>query len=146
MILFLDTSALVKLYVLESGSRALHERIKHSLLAVSPLTYGEMHATFARRMRDGLLTPDEHMRLCEEFEANWTSLLQIPFSTRVLALVPGLCQRHPLRGADAMQLACALMLRQEDVQAVFTCSDRQLLTAARAEEVETFDPAGSWEA
>ena len=142
MIVFLDTSALVKLYLVEDGSETLQNRVENTVVAVSPLTYGEIHATFARRLRENLLTPDEHNLLCEAFEADWSTLLQIPFSREVLSQIPGLCRRHPLRGADAMQLACSLMLREEDVEVFFVASDRQLLTAASAEGVGVLDPAG----
>jgi predicted nucleic acid-binding protein len=143
VIVFLDTSALVKLYLVEDGSEALRAHLENTIVAVSPLTFGEVYATFARRLREGLLTPGECDILGEAFEEDWITLLQIPFSREVLAQVPGLCRRHPLRGADAMQLACALLLHQEEVEVLFGTSDRQLLAAARAEGVAVLDPADS---
>jgi hypothetical protein len=140
VIVFLDTSALVKLYVVEAGSQALLSRIENAVVAVSQLTYGETHATFARRLREGLLTAKEHQMLTSGFEDDWRTLIRIPFSDDVLAQVPVLCQRHPLRGADAMQLACAAMLRSENVEVLFATSDQRLLAAARAETLAVFDP------
>jgi len=140
VIVFLDTSALVKLYIAESGSDALQDRIENTVAAVSPLTYGETYATFARRLREDLLTAEEHRLVSGAFEKDWTTLLQIPFSKDVLTQIPNLCRRHPLRGADAMQLACALMLRDEDVEVLFVTSDQQLLRAGNVEGVSTFDP------
>ena len=140
MIRFLDTSALVKLYLEETGSQGLAERLQGKTLAVSHLTYGETYATFARRLREDLLDLDEHQALCETFAENWSGFLQVPFSDAVLANVPSLCQRYPLRGADALQLASALMLRDEELDVFFVASDRQLLTAARGERLSTLDP------
>ena len=140
MIVFLDTSALVKLYIVETGSEALLARIENAVVAVSQLTYGETYATFARRLREGLFTADEHQALCSAFEADWKTLIRIPFSDEVLAHVPGLCQRYPLRGADAMQLASASMLGSEDVELLFVTSDQRLLAAGRAEGFAVFDP------
>ena len=143
MILFLDTSALVKLYVNESGSEALSERVENTLVAVTPLTYGEIYATFARRLREGSLGSEEHEKLCANFENDWPTLLQIPFSREVFAQVPGLCRRNPLRGADAMQMACSLMLQGEGVEVLFVANDQQLLTAASTEGLAVFDPVGA---
>jgi uncharacterized protein with PIN domain len=67
LIVFLDTSALVKLYLLEPGSETLLNQVANAVVAVSPLTYGEMHATFARRLRENLLTTEEHQLLCKAF-------------------------------------------------------------------------------
>jgi len=143
VIAFLDTSALVKFYLDEVGSGALQERIEGETVAVSQLTYGETFATFARRLRDELVTAEEHRELCDVFTDDWETFSRIPFSDEVLAHVPGLCHRHPLRGADAMQLACATMLHEEKLEIRFFTSDRQLLTAARAEGLAVFDPESS---
>lgn len=140
MIVFLDTSALVKLYIVETGSQALLSRIENTVVAVSQLTYGEIYATFARRLREGLLTADEHQSVSTAFEDDWRTLIRLPFSDEVLSHVPGLCQRYPLRGADAMQLACASMLGSEDVELLFVTSDQRLLAAGRAEGFAVFDP------
>ena len=105
MILFLDTSALVKLYIAEPGSEAMRRRVSNELIAVSQLAYAEAHATFARRWREDLLTADELQILIANFEHDWQTVLQIPISEHVLPLVRDLCRDHPLRGADALQLA-----------------------------------------
>ena len=143
MILFLDTSALVKLYISETGSEALRERIEDTVAAVSQLTYGETHATFARRLREGLLSGDEFHSLRDAFETTWTRLTKISFSSEVLEHVPRICAQHPLRGADAMQLACACMLKAERVDILFATSDRQLAAAGKSEGIAVFDPQGA---
>lgn len=78
--------------------------------------------------------------MCNAFEDDWRTVMRIPFSDDVLTQVPGLCRRYPLRGADAMQLACATMLRDEDVGVLFSTSDQRLLAAAGAERLTVFDP------
>ncbi|HVT17946.1 MAG TPA: hypothetical protein VHQ90_17430 [Thermoanaerobaculia bacterium] len=65
----------------------------------------------------------------------------MPVGAAVLTHVPGLCRRHPLRGADAVHLASALLLREEGLDVLFACSDRHLLEAAAAEGLAIFDPA-----
>ncbi len=108
--------------------------------ATTPLTCAEIHATFARRGREGLLGPDELDRLQQQFAEDWDELLRVPTLDGVLALVPGLCARHPLRGADALQLASALFLRQEGLEVTFACADHALLGAAAGEGLAVFNP------
>jgi hypothetical protein len=67
----------------------------------------------------------------------------MPVGAAVLRHMPGLCHRHPLRGADAVHLARALLLREEGLDILFARSDRHLLEAAAAEGLGTFDPAAS---
>ncbi len=140
MTLFLDTSALVKLYLDEPGSPSIQERVAETTVALSHLAYGEIYATFARRLRESLLNEDEHNAVCTAFEEDWSAVLRIPLSAAVLALVPPLCRRHPLRGADALHLASAAMLNERDIDVTFASSDRRQLEAAGAEGIATFDP------
>jgi len=142
LILVLDTSALVKIYISEPGSERMRAVVSQGDPKVaSVLAFAEMHATFARRRREELLLPAELEQIRSGFGDDWERLTQIPVGEAVLRLVPGLCERHPLRGADAVHLASALLLREEGLEVVFACSDRNLLEAAAVEGLVIFDPA-----
>jgi uncharacterized protein len=140
LILFLDTSALVKLYIAEAGSERVREAaIEGEDVAVSVLAFAEINATFSRRRREGLLAAVEYqdLRIC--FSDDWRGLTQVPVGPEVLALVPGLCENHPLRGADAVHLASALLLRAEGLEILFACSDGRLVQAASSEGLAVLD-------
>ena len=142
MILFIDTSALVKLYIAEPGSERMREvATRGEPVAVSDLAFAEIHATFARRRREELLLASELEEVRLVFADDWERLTRVPLGAEVLALVPALCQRHPLRGADAVHLASALLLHGEGLEVTFACADRHLLKAAAAEGLATLDPA-----
>ena len=142
MILLLETSALVKLYIAEPGSERMREAVgRGEPMAASGLAFAEMHATFARRRREGLLLATELEQARQSFEDDWEELTKVPVGASVLKLVPLLCERHPLRGADAVHLGSALLLHGEGLKVTFACSDRHLLEAAAAEGLVPFNPA-----
>jgi predicted nucleic acid-binding protein len=141
LILFLDTSALVKIYIAEPGSERMRKAVaREEPRVASVLAFAEIHATFARRRREELLLDTELKQIRLVFDSDWEKLTQIPVGDAVLTLVPGLCERHPLRGADAIHLASALLLREEGLEVLFACSDRPLLGAAATEGLAIFDP------
>lgn len=140
MIPFIDTSALIKLYVAELGSESLRAKLEKSTIVVSQLSYAEVYATFARRLREGLLKSDEVEVVTSAFEQDWGAMVQVPFSDHVARQIRRLCLQHPLRGADAFQLACAAMLRSEGSDVTFIASDRGLLGIASADGFAVFDP------
>lgn len=142
MILFVDSSVLIKLYIAEPGSERMRwAATQGDTVAASRLAFAEIHAAFARRRREGLLLASEFEQLQHRFSEDWEELTQLPIGAEILTLIPGLCDRHPLRGADAVHLASALFLRQEGLEVTFACSDRQLLEAAAAEGLATLNPA-----
>lgn len=154
--LYLDSSALFKRYQNEQGTKALNARLRKEAKGLrsvftSVLTYAEIHAAFARRAKEKLLSPLEAAAVQDEFDADWAlSIAPIELGTGVLALVRDLVREFPLRGADAIHLASALWLRdiarlglkvdQYTGLLVFVSSDQQLAKAAAKSHLEVFNP------
>jgi predicted nucleic acid-binding protein len=64
MILYLDTSALVKLYVEEPGSRTVRALLERAqVVSTSRVAYVEMRAGLARKLRQGELSEEEYKRI-----------------------------------------------------------------------------------
>jgi uncharacterized protein len=141
-VLYVDTSALAKLYLIEAGSERMTARTRAaSSVASSTLAWPECLASFARRRREGTISPDEHAELREKFIADWGNVATIDLDGRVLEIADRLLLTHALRGADAAHLASALYLAEQGLAVEFACSDRTLISAARAERLTAFDPA-----
>lgn len=140
MILFADTSALIKLYIEEAGSVAMAERARGVRIALSELAYAEVYSTFARRRREDLLTDREHDELAARFEHDWEGVIAVSVRPALAGRVPRLVREHPLRGADAVHLASALALREAGLEVTFAVADARLAQAAAHEGLETFDP------
>lgn len=142
MIVYTDTSALVKLYVREAGSDQMTGLVAGKTVAVSDLAYAEAHATFARRYREGIDSQPVHLALCQQFDREWRSLLRLPVHGDVLRGIPELCRRHPLRAGDAVQLSSALVLMEARLPMTFASCDARLLSAAAGEGLATVEPRG----
>lgn len=75
MILFVDTSTFVKLYIAEPGSERMRKAVAQGdPVAASRLAFAEIHATFARRLREGLLLDSELEQLRLRFGDDWEEL------------------------------------------------------------------------
>jgi predicted nucleic acid-binding protein len=137
---FLDTSALVKVYVQERGSEVVRDLVGRRATLVSGMTYVEARAAFARRKREGVVDADALEDARRFFESHWTRLGVILLTPGLLRDAADLCDRHPLRAGDAIQLASALCARREGLPVLFVGSDRRLLDAAGTEALEVLDP------
>ena len=138
MIVYLDTSSLVKLYVEEDESSKVDALVRSSeFTATSLVAYAEARAAFAHRFREKAFTPDEHDRIKEFFDKDWSSYLILSVTGNMIRLAGDLAEKHALRGFDSIHLASALTLRQElSSPIVFSCFDDKLQKASKRENLQ----------
>lgn len=130
--LYLDTSALVKLYLDEPGREAVTAAVaRERVVATQELAYIETHAAFSRAERESRLTHADLDRLRDEFERDWPSYLVMKVSQPLLEQAVKLVDSFALRAYDAVHLAAAVTLSRETDETVsFACFDRRLNRAA----------------
>mgnify|MGYP001447644006 CR=1 FL=1 len=80
MILYLDTSSLVKLYVRELHSRLVRGWAEEAeILATCRVAYPEMISALNRRFRTGDLSKEDYDRLVKAFAGEWRHFAAIDF-------------------------------------------------------------------
>ena len=135
MKLYLDTSAIVKLYVPEAGRDDVRRAIDScDEVGTSAIAYAELRAATARAVRGGRLGATAGQKLAKSIDADWAGFTTVRLTDALIQRAGQLAEEHGLRGYDAVHLACALRLRarlREEV--VFGCYDDELNAAARAE-------------
>ena len=146
---YLDASALVKRYVDEKGSDWLCAIIApagHLLFFTSRMVIVEVISAFARRVRDGSLTPEGFAAVSDAFRGDCLNEYQImPPTMAVIDLACTLLERYPLRAYDATHLATALgaqqfLVAQGYPSLTFLSADDRLNSAATAEGMAVDNP------
>lgn len=134
MILYLDTSALVKLYVEERGSDLVRQALGNcTVAATSQVAYAEARAAFARACREAAIAPEDYYRVIASFRTDWDNYLAVAVTDRIVYLAGDLAESQALRGFDAIHLASLLTLRQKVRDAVVAaCWDGRLWQAIKA--------------
>ena len=135
MNLYLDTGALVKLYVTEAGSPQCRQAVADARLVVtSVVAYVEARAAFARRRRERELSPSAHRSVVQTLDRDWGRYLRIEAGETLVHDAASLAERHRLRGYDAIHLASAVLLKNRLADTVvFSSWDLALQAAARRE-------------
>lgn len=142
MILYMDTSSLVKLYVDEMHSEAVHRWVQVAdVFATSRVAYPETLGALARRWREGDLDEASFQRVTDAFRAQWLSFAIVNLNETEAG---ELAITHALRGFDAIHLAAALDLRRQagGVVVTFAVFDVRLAQAAKAEGFQVMDEGG----
>jgi uncharacterized protein len=129
-----DSSALVKLYADEEGAQ--EARAWPGAVVVSALSMTEVMAAIWGKALRGELSEPQASVLDRAFAADVRRgrFEVLPVAEDVIARSLACVRRHRLRGADAVQLASALLARDAD-RAVSTMAvfDQRLRGAASAE-------------
>ena len=139
--LYLDTSALIKLFVEENGSALVRTlaggRTGADVLLSSRLGYTEAAVTLARLVHLGRLPTADLASHLSGLEGYWEeSIQEIDLSELVVQDARQLAQRYPLRTYDAIHLASAreakrMMKDVFDGEVQFLAFDTGLVRAAR---------------
>jgi predicted nucleic acid-binding protein len=140
--LYLDTSALIKLYVEEDESIFVEDAVQAAeTTATSIITYVEARSAFSRRRRDGSLILADYHRVVRELDREWQRYFVIPVTDSLVKSAGSLAETHALRDYDAIHLASADFFQEKIREPVtFGCWDSRLETAARRERLQLLRP------
>ena len=145
MILYLDTSALVKLYAEEECTETVERAVDEAeAVATSVVAYPEARAALARKLREDVFSPEEHQEAVEALDEDWETLDKPEVSEDLIREAGDLAEEHALRGFDAIHLAPALLLHdaysgQETEEAVLFLGFDSNLTKAAGKVMQVYE-------
>lgn len=133
VMLYLDSSALVKRYVLEAGSDLVRASIvADPYVATTIVTAVEVRAALAAASRSGRIT--NLAAVVSAARRDWLAYIVVNVDTQLIERAAQAAEQHALRGYDAVQLASALaMARAAGSTVRFGTFDLALRRAAVAD-------------
>ena len=112
MILYLDTSAFIKLYVGEPNADRVRAAVAEAdQIHAHWIAYPEMRSALARLYRMGRQDAKTFDQCKREFERDWDLISPILPDEHILRRAGELAERFRLRGYDSVHLAAAESLR-----------------------------------
>ncbi|WP_301100539.1 type II toxin-antitoxin system VapC family toxin [Propionivibrio sp.] len=133
MILFCDTSALVKLYIKEDSSdvmRILAESA--SAIAVCRIAWAEFMAALARRSREDPADVEIVDAVRRRLRTDWLRYAIVEVTQPLMELAGEYSDIFALRGYDSVQLAAARTLQESANEELhFACFDTRLRKSAK---------------
>jgi predicted nucleic acid-binding protein len=148
-IYYVEPSALVKYYVTEPGStwvQALMDT-EDNVLVTAEITIAEISAALAVIARVGRISRRQRDELWGKFKRDLLTRYEfLPTHRTIINHAAELCQKHPLRGFDAIHLASGLQLQETLVQQeegetiTYVSGDDALVTAGQSEGLAVDNP------
>jgi predicted nucleic acid-binding protein len=145
---YLDSSAIVKRYIKETGSDTIDdlyhrlERGRIDLLVFSSWNVGEVFGAIDSRFQRGDLTEEEMLVALKLFTSEsrkfvaLRKLRLVPLGARILNRSRQLLLKYHIYQADALQLESARLVEAD----YFISADKKLLDCALSEKFAVFNP------
>lgn len=139
---FLDSSALVKRYISETGSAwvlSLFDPALNNEIFIAAITKVEIVAAITRRSRGGSISVTDATATRNQFRSDARKDYQIiEITESIINSGMALAETYGLRGYDAIQLAVGraintLCLANDLPSIIFVCADNELNVAAVSE-------------
>lgn len=138
-LVYFDTSALVKLCVLETGTPLVVALWRHAdALLTSRIADAEVRSVLASAERIGRIDAAPAAQARDRWNELWPGLHKVEVSPALADAAGVLTDRRPLRAGDALHLASALQFK--DANPVFAAWDHRLAGAASAEGLLVLPP------
>jgi predicted nucleic acid-binding protein len=139
---FWDASAIVPLLVSEQRTRDLLSLLERDpTMLVWWGTPVECTSAVARREREGALDSEDAATALDRLRSLADSWQEILPSDPVRSTAQRLLRVHPLRAADALQLAAAILAAEHEPSSLeVVCLDERLVDAARREGFPAVQP------
>ena len=146
---FLESSALGKRYTIEIGTPWLNALVAPSSghrIGIAQITPLELVSSLARKQRETRISSRtlQAALLLIERHVN-REYIVVQLNKQVEQEAKRLLVTYPMRAMDSIQLASALVINHQLIQAgmpplTFICSDKQLLSAATQEQLAIDNP------
>ena len=144
MIVYFDTSALVKRYLRETDSEKVIALINESenLFGSVVVAQVEMSAAFQKAVRMNIASSSMATEIWNDFLDHWQSFTRLRVTVGMIERASDIAWKYGLRGYDSLHLAAALTWQELlSVMVTFAVFDRNLWLASQNAGLDSW-PAG----
>lgn len=140
MTLYLDTSALAKLYIDEDGREHGVTAVGAAIRSVtSTIAYTEARSALARKRREAALDHDRYERAIVDLNDDWVKFGHRDVTQSLAFFAGEVAEAYALKGYDAVHLATALAYAAEFGDLEFLSFDNRLNGAARSASLALYN-------
>lgn len=143
MICYLDSSALVKVFLKErGGAEVKHLMDEAHAIGTVAVSRAEVVAALQKAVRLGMTPNQEAVAARHRFRMEWPEYFRLPVSDLLVERACDLAWVYGLRGYDSVQLAAAVMWQGALDTPVFMATfDLRLWEASASAGLEPYPPA-----
>jgi uncharacterized protein len=130
MVVFMDTSALIKRYLQEEGTDVVDSYfLQENDIVISPITGIELYSALRRRLSEGDINSNTYNKAVKAYSEEEKSFIELRWDLRFKEWAIQLISRNRIKTLDAIQLTAAKSFELDE----FVAADKRLLQIAQKE-------------
>jgi predicted nucleic acid-binding protein len=140
MIVYFDTSALLKRYLRETGSDEVNALLEEDHIFGSlAVTQVEMSAAFQKAVRMDIVSSKLAKEIWHDFIDDWQSFTRLRVTAGIIEKASDIAWKYGLRGYDSLHLAGALLWQENlGMQLTFAAFNHDLWLASQKAGLESW--------
>ena len=116
MVIFIDTSSLIKRYVSETGSDIIDSLFNdENEICISPVTVIEMRSALGRKLRDGSIDSETYQKAIDLWSEEYISFIKIPFDDSLVIKAIKEVEDRGVKTLDSIQIGSALLSMADEM-------------------------------
>lgn len=137
MIIYCDSSALVKKYIEEENSQKVIEYLNQAeSIVISVIGYAEICSAFYRKKYQKEIHSSQLTKILRALDNDWQAFVRVNVTEELNKMAKLLLSKHPLRGFDAIHLASAVLMHKKLEDKIYFLSyDQKQSQAAELENL-----------
>ena len=139
MVIYFDTSALVKRYIKEEGTEAVRDLFrKANIIVVAGITKVELASTLKRSLIEKRIEKPEFITVWERIQKDFVDFQAINFNEQVENKAIEIIEKYQIKAMDSIQIVSFLIVKKEETQ--FVSCDTKMLNVIAAEKIKAINP------
>lgn len=129
MVIFIDTSSLIKRYVSETGSDIVDSLFNdENEICISPVSAIEMRSALGRKLRDGSIDSETYQKARDLWSEEYVNFIKIPFNDSLVIKAIKEVEDRGVKTLDSIQIGSALLSMADEM----VTSDQQMFRVFQA--------------
>jgi uncharacterized protein len=129
MVVFLDTSSLIKRYILEDGSKIVDNfYLPENDICISSVTIIEINAALKRKLTDGSISIETFNNAIAFWKTDYTQYRVIPYNDLLINKSLSIIETYQIKTLDSIQISSAILSEAE----ICATSDEKMFKILKA--------------
>lgn len=139
MVIYFDTSALIKRYIREAGTEKVRDLFRDAQsIVVSSITKLELFSTLKRSLIEKRIKEPDYEKTRERIQDDFMDFQVVKFDEQVENSAIEIIEKYQVKAMDSIQIASFFLVKNDET--LFVSCDTKMFNVMKAEKIKVINP------